>query len=77
MTDGFIRSELCGLRTPDGGPLWDGNADVAVQPACTDEQAIWERNLAGDLAQGVHESREDAVRGNGFAFLVEHLEPDE
>ena len=75
MNDDFIRSELCDLRTPDGEPLWDGKADVTVRPSSADEHAHWERNLADDLAAGVHESREDAVESNGFAFLVEYREP--
>ena len=77
MNDDFIRSELADLQTPEGAPLWDGTADMTVRPASTDEQAIWERNLAGDLAEGVHESWQDAVESNGFAFLVECREPSE
>ena len=71
----FIRSELAGLQTPDGAPLWDRNADVTIRPANADERAIWERSLVEDLAEGVHESREDAIESNGFAFLVDYREP--
>ncbi len=71
----FIRSELADLQTPDGAPLWDGNTSVTVRLATTDERAVWERNLVEDLAEGVHESREDAIESNGFAFLVDYREP--
>ena len=73
--DDFIRSELCGLRAPDGAQLWDGDAAVSVRPASADERAAWEHNLVEDLAAGVHESREDAIESNGFVFLVEYREP--
>ena len=75
--DDFVRSEFADLRTPDGAPLWDDNAIVMVRPADADESALWERSLIDDLAAGVHESWEDAYESNGFAFLVDYLEPDE
>lgn len=77
VNDTFVRAELCSLRTPDGGALWNGMTDVTVRPASPDEAAVWEHGLAEDLAQGVHASRADAIESNGFAFLVEYLEPGE
>jgi hypothetical protein len=77
VNDSFVRTELCSLRTPDGGALWNGKTDVTVRPASPDEEAVWERSLAEDLAQGVHASRADAIESNGFAFLVEYLESGE
>ncbi len=74
--DEFIRSELRDLRTPEGAQLWDGTANMTVRPSSAAEQAIWERNLVEDLTEGVHESREDVVESNGFAFLVDYREPD-
>ena len=77
VNDTFVRAELCSLQTPDGGALWNGKTDVVVRPASSDETAVWERNLVEDLAQGVHASLADAIESNGFAFLVEYLEPGE
>jgi len=77
INDSFIRSELCGLRTTEGAPLWDGEADMAIRSASANERAVWERGLADDLASGVHEGREEAIQSNGFCFLVEYREPDE
>ena len=77
VNDTFVRTELCSLRTPDGGPLWNGKTDVTVRPAGRDEAIVWERNFAEDLAQGVHASLADAIESNGFAFLVEYQDPGE
>ena len=77
VNDTFVRTELCSLRTPDGGALRNGKTDVTVRPANPDEAAVWEHSLAEDLAQGVHASLADAIESNGFAFLVEYLDPGE
>jgi len=73
----FIIAELRSLRMPYGEPLWPEDSDLTVRAATESESAVWERSLADDLAAGVHESREEAIQSNGFAFLVEYREAEQ
>lgn len=77
VNDRFIISELRGLRMPDGTALWPPDAGLSIRSATESENTMWEDNLVEDLADGVHESREDAVESNGFAFLVDYRDPHE
>ena len=73
----FIRSELQTLRTPAGAPLWDGQESISIRRASMEDEAVWERDLAEYIADGVYKSRDDAVENMGFTFLVDYLERDE
>lgn len=70
----FIRSELRNIAGIDGKPLWDGAAEIAVRPAQHFEREVFEIGLLDALRCQVIESREDAIDGGCFSFLVPYTD---
>jgi hypothetical protein len=67
-----FHSELLLLWDEDGNPLWDGEAEIRVRLASSEEQEIWERGRAEAVVDG--DVDEDEVRV--LVFLIPVIDED-
>jgi len=67
-----FHSELLLLWDEDGNPLWDGEAEIRVRPASSEEQEIWEKGRAEAVVDG--DVDEDEVRV--LVFLIPVIDED-
>jgi hypothetical protein len=67
-----FHSELLRIRDEDGNPLWDGEAEIRVRPASSEEQKIWERARAEAVVDGDVDEDEDRV----LVFLIPVIDED-
>jgi hypothetical protein len=68
----WVPSQLLRIRDEDGNPLWDGEAEIRVRPASSEEQKIWERGRAEAVVDG--DVDEDEVRV--LVFLIPVIDED-
>jgi hypothetical protein len=47
-----FHSELLRLRDEDGNPIWDGEAEIHVRVASSEEEKIWESERAEAVLAG-------------------------
>lgn len=73
--DEFLRSELATLRTAEGTPLWNGQAELAFRKATAEEIAAWEADIPRAVRAGETSSLAGARQHSFFVFLVPVVEP--
>jgi hypothetical protein len=56
-----FHSELLRLRDEDGDPIWNGEAEIHVRAARSQEEEIWERKRAEAVADGQVDNEEATV----------------
>jgi hypothetical protein len=61
-----FHSELLRLRDEDGDPIWDGEAEIHVRAARSQEEQIWERKRA----EAVTEAQVDDDEATVLVFLI-------
>ena len=74
---GFIVADLLTLEAKDGTALWDGESELYLREADSEEEAIWDRMVSKAILGEDISSREEAFEENWVVFLVEAYDPED